>query len=80
MFLKRKTKENFCSNFFDFFRQKYFLIFFEENILVSKCEKTSGASVALPSDHFSTKASISQKSHQNVKTVFVVIEKEAFSF
>ena len=45
-------KQIFCQNFFYFFKQNFFLLFFKQNIWVSKSEKTRGIrlSVALRGD------------------------------
>jgi len=45
-------KQIFCQNFFYFFKQNFFLLFFKQNIWVSKGEKTRGIrlSVALRGD------------------------------
>ena len=52
LFFEKKTKENFGQNFFYFFKQNFFLLFFKQNIWVSKDEKTRGIrlSVALRGD------------------------------
>ena len=39
---RQKTKEKFCQNFFYFFKRKFFLLFFKQNILISKGEKQLG--------------------------------------